>query len=465
MTADQNSLPRPASAAATTSASTSASRRFRHTGIVAAVSAAIVLSAGAVLAQVLQQPKTAPAAPPAPAPARPRPPATFDTVTVQRGDIQQTVSASGKLQLFRYGDARARVSGQVKEVLVAIGDTVGAGSTLVEITPTVHPAKIESSRAQMARLQAELADRRAQLDFAELQFKRQSQLKAQNATREDAFESSRMSLSSASARVDSTNAQIGELEATLKLDEDSRQHTQVLAPIGGTVVALNARAGQMVGAAQDGEALMRIADLTKLTVQARVAEVDVTRLRRGMAANFTTPGFPGRRWSGKLRQVIPVPADGTGEHGKETFYNVLFEVDNTAQELMSGMSTQVEFSVGQVRDALLLPASALGRPDADGRYSANVLDANRLPSPRKLTIGARNQQQVQVLTGLAAGDEVLLGPLPALPRQATPAAPADGGAANAAQAGDAAAGKPAGKTAKAGATPAADLRAPARNAS
>jgi macrolide-specific efflux system membrane fusion protein len=263
------------------------------------------------------------------------------------------------------------------------------------------------------------------MDFAELQFKRQTQLKAQNATREETFESSRMSMSSASARVDAINAQIRQVEATLKLDEDSRQHTQVLAPISGTVVALNARPGQMVGTVQPAAPLMRIADLSKMTVQARVAEIDVTRLRRGMTANFTTPGYPGRHWSGKLRQVIPVPADGTGEQGKQTFYNVLFEVDNTEQELMSGMSTQVQFIVAQAQDAVLLPVKLLGRPDADGWYHANVLDANQRLSPRKLKIGVRNQQQVQVLSGLDAGEQLLVGPVPAvLLKQKQPAATA-----------------------------------------
>ena len=397
-----------------------ASRKFRRTGIAAAALLLIALSAGVVIAQVLQQPKSAASA--APEVVGPPAPIKFDTVTVQRGDIQQTVDAAGKLQLYKYADANAQVTGQIKDVLVSVGDTVKAGKMVVEIEPTLQPAKAETNRAQMARLQAELADQRAQMDFAELQFKRQTQLKAQNATREESFESSRMSMSSASARVDAINAQIRQVEATLKLDEESRQHTQVLAPISGTVVALNARPGQMVGTTQPALALMRIADLSKMTVQARVAEIDVTRLRRGMTANFTTPGYPGKQWSGKLRQVIPVPADGTGEQGKQTFYNVLFEVDNAEQELMSGMSTQVQFIVAQAQDAVLLPTKLLGRPDADGLYSVNVLDAQQQLSQRKLKIGIRDDKQVQVLSGLKAGEQLLVGPVPAVLLKPPPAA-------------------------------------------
>ncbi len=389
-------------------AKTDGAHPLRRRGIAVALSLVIILSAGVVLAQVLQQPVAAPAAA-----AIPAAPIKLDTVTVQRADIQATVDAAGKLQLFQYADAYAQINGQVKDVLVGVGDMVKANHLLVEITPTLQPTKAENNRAQMARMQAEQSDQRAQLDFAELQFKRQTQLKAQNATREDAFESARMGLSSARARVDAIDAQIRQLEATLKIEEDNRKQTQVVAPIAGTIVTLNVRAGQMVNNAQPAVPLMRVADLSKLTVAARVAESDVTRLRGGMQANFTTPGYPGRRWSGKLRQVIPVAAEGTGEQGKQAFYIVLFEVNNADHELMAGMSTQVQFVVSQAQNALVLPARVLGTPDADGAYSLNVVDAQRQVSARKLKVGLRNAREVQVLSGVAEGERVLVGPVPA----------------------------------------------------
>jgi macrolide-specific efflux system membrane fusion protein len=371
----------------------------------ALLSLAAVLGASPVSAQAGK-----PASPAAPA-AAPR----LDTVTAHRGDIQQTVNAAGKLQLHKWADVYAPFGGQVKGVLVAIGDTVQADQALVDIAPTQQPAKAESNRAQMARLQAELADQRAQLDFAQLQFKRQTQLKAQNATREEAFESARMNASSASARVDSITAQIRELEATLKIDEEARQKTLVKSSMSGTVVSLAARAGQMLTSAQAAAPLLRIADLSEMTVAARVSETDVTRLRPGMAASFTTPGYPGKRWSGKLRQVIPIPADGTGEQGKLAFYIVLFEVKNPDHELMSGMSAQVQFLVAQARNALLLPASCLGAADEDGLVKVNVLDASQRVTARKVKVGLQDAQQAQILSGLAADDKVLVAPVPDVP--------------------------------------------------
>jgi macrolide-specific efflux system membrane fusion protein len=391
--------------------------------------AAALLSLAAALGAT---PVAAQAARPAAAAAAPL---RLDTVTVQRGDLQQTVEAAGKLQLHKWADTYAQIGGQVKDVLVAIGDTVKADQVLVEIAPSQQPTKLESNRAQMARLQADLADQRAQLDFAQLQLQRQTQLKAQNATRQEAFESARMNAASASARVDAITAQIHELEANAKIDEDARQQTHVKAPMAGTVVSMAVRPGQMLAAAQPAAALLRIADLSEMTVAARVAENDVTRLRPGMAARFTTPGYPGKHWSGKLRQVIPIPADGSGEQGKEAFYTVLFEVRNPDQELMSGMTAQVQFVVAQARDALLLPAKGLGARDDDGLYNVNVLDASQHVSARKVKVGLQSGQQAEIVSGLAAGDKVLVGPVPnglvvaplaSSPPSSPPSSPASG---------------------------------------
>lgn len=377
--------------------------------LLAALLLAAALGVG-LLVRAAPPRNTAPAALPKPSPLK--------TVTLQRGALEQAVLADGKLQLHDYADVGAQIAGQIKDVQVMIGDEVRRDRLLLEITPAQPLQRLESNRAQLARLRAELADQRAQLDFAELQFNRQTQLKAENATREETFESSRMSLHSAAARVEAINAQIRQTESTISDDDEMRKHTQIRAPISGTVVSLVARPGQMVSASQQTSALLRIADLSSLTVKAQVAEVDVPRLRKGMTAYFTTPAYPGKQWTGKLRQVIPVPAGVSGEQGKQAFYNVLFEVANPGQQLLSGMSAQVHFVVAQAHDAVLLPVALLGQPEADGNYQIQVVGTDRRPSPRKVRIGLRNAQHAQVLSGLAPGEQVLLGK----PAAATPAA-------------------------------------------
>jgi membrane fusion protein, macrolide-specific efflux system len=335
-------------------------------------------------------------------------PVQMPTVQAQRGDIDQTVAASGKLQLLKYADVGAQIPGTISVLHVALGDEVRSGKVLLSLAPSATETQIERNQAQLAQLRAELMEQQAQYDFAELQFKRQTQLKADNATREDAFEASRTAMSTAAARLDAINARIRQTEANVQESELAHKSADVVAPISGTVVMLTAHQGQSVGGPQN--TLARIADLSSMTVQARVAESDVARVRKGMPAYFSTPAYPGKRWSGKVNQISMIPAEGSGGQGQETFYNVLFDVANPDRHLLSGMSAQVRIVVDRATGATLLPVDALGKADGDGLYTVQVVDTHGQLQQRRIRVGARDEGggQVQVLSGVKAGERVAI---------------------------------------------------------
>lgn len=356
-----------------------------------------------------------------PPPAPPKPiPVKLETVAVERADLEQVVNATGNVVAQDYVDVGSKVAGQISDVEVVIGEAVKAGRLLATVAPAVQNSRIESNRATLARLKAELAGQNAQLDFAQLQFQRQTQLKAENATREESYESSRMNMYAAASRVDATNAQIQQTEAAIREDEAVQKQTRIEAPVTGTIVTLNARPGQMVSANQ--EVLMRIADLSRMTVQVPVSEEDVTRLQKGMTAYFTTPGYPGKRWSGKLRQIMLLPTDDSGRQGKKAYYTVLFDVANPSRELMSGMSADVYFVLARAEHVPAIPRSLVTKPGMDGTQTVKVVLADGTLETRKIKIGIRDGERAQVLSGLKEGEQVLL--------PANPPAPAgDGNAA------------------------------------
>jgi macrolide-specific efflux system membrane fusion protein len=166
-----------------------------------------------------------------PPPAPPKPiPVKLETVAVERADLEQVVNATGNVVAQDYVDVGSKVAGQISDVEVVIGEAVKAGRLLATVAPAVQNSRIESNRATLARLKAELAGQNAQLDFAQLQFQRQTQLKAENATREESYESSRMNMYAAAARVDATNAQIQQTEAAIREDEAVQKQTRIEAP-------------------------------------------------------------------------------------------------------------------------------------------------------------------------------------------------------------------------------------------
>ena len=278
------------------------------------------------------------------------------TAVAQRGDLEDTVTATGTLQRKDFVDVGTQVSGQLKKLLVEVGAVVKAGQLLAEIDPSVYQAKVDGDRAQ-------LQNQRAQLELAGLQLNRQKNLDRENATTTEALQSAAAAQQSALAQADAIRAQIKQTESTLRGDEASLGYTKIHAPIAGTVVSQAAKQGQTLNANQQAPIVMRIADLATMTVQAQVSEADVPKLRVGMDVYFTTLGGNNRRHYGKLRQIPPTPT----VVNNVVLYDALFDVENPKQALMTQMTAQVFFVASSAKDAVLVPLAALRPAAAEGR--------------------------------------------------------------------------------------------------
>lgn len=284
---------------------------------------------------------------------------------VTRGDLEDLVTATGTLQPSDYVDVGAQVSGQLKKIHVEVGTEVKAGDLLAEIDPTLYRARVDASRAQLRNQRAQLLDRQAQLSLAEINERRQKNLMAADATTEEALRNAEASLRSARAQVAALEALIEQTESSLRADEANLNYARIFAPMSGTVVSITARQGQTLNANQQAPVILRLADLSTMTVQTQVSEADVGRLRIGMPVYFTILGGQGRRWYSELSKVEPTPV----VQNNVVLYNALFDVPNPNRQLMTQMTTQVFFVAASARDTLLVPMSALtfqGRPGGPG---------------------------------------------------------------------------------------------------
>ncbi|MFC5769992.1 efflux RND transporter periplasmic adaptor subunit, partial [Thauera sinica] len=311
----------------------------------------------------------------------------YQFVAVQRGDIEDVVTATGTLQPRDYVDVGAQVSGQLRKIHVEVGSEVKEGDLLAEIDPTVYLARVDASRAQLRNLRAQLKEREAQVALAGIQFRRQTALMAEDATTRETLQTAETSLKSAQAQFEALRAQIEQIESTLRADEANLQYARILSPMTGTVVSITARQGQTLNANQQAPVILRVADLSTMTVQTQVSEADVSRLKLGMDAYFTTLGGQGQRWYGKLEKVEPTPT----VTNNVVLYNALFDVPNPDGKLMTQMTAQVFFVVAQAKDVLLMPMAALSqgaraaRSPAAARPAAQAASApapGSAPAPR-----------------------------------------------------------------------------------
>lgn len=341
----------------------------------------------------------------------------YTSAEVGRGTIEDNITALGTLGPLDYVDVGTQVSGQLLRLHVALGDSVEKDQLLAEIDPTVYLARVEASTAQLANLQAQLADREAQHTLARLQSERQNNLRKLDATSQEALESAQATLRSASAQIAAVKAQIRQTESSLKGDQADLDYTRIYAPMSGTVVQQLANQGQTLNANQTAPVVVQIADLSTMTVRTQVSEADISRLQPGMSAYFSTLGQPNRRWEGTLRQILPTPE----VINNVVLFNALFDVPNEDGQLLPQMSAQVFFVNESAENVLTVPVAALSKPlrnEADAtpargsRHEVQVLDAQGRPQLRTITVGTRNRVVAEVIEGLNEGDRVVTSGLP-----------------------------------------------------
>ncbi|MBY4727632.1 MULTISPECIES: macrolide transporter subunit MacA [Burkholderia] len=337
---------------------------------------------------------------------------------VSRGDLENAVLATGALQAFRQVDVGAQVSGQLKSLKVKLGDKVTKGQWLAEIDPVISENALRQARASEESLRAQQQSTAAQLTQAELAFKRQQAMLPDDATSRESFEAARATLDVQRATLASLAAQIRSARIQIETAQANLGYTRIVAPIDGEVVAIVTQEGQTVIAQQQAPVILKLADLDTMTVKAQVSEADVIRVRAGQTAYFTILGEPDKRHYGKLRAIEPAPQNyaeaqsplgGGTKPNSAVFYNALFEVPNPEHRLRISMTAQVNIVLDNARNALNIPAAALGEKRQDGTYAVRVLRADGSTETRNVRIGINNNVRVEVLAGLKDGERVVIG--------------------------------------------------------
>ncbi|SFQ96480.1 MULTISPECIES: macrolide transporter subunit MacA [unclassified Enterobacter] len=330
----------------------------------------------------------------------------YQTLIVRPGDLQQSVLATGKLDALRKVDVGAQVSGQLRTLSVSIGDKVKKDQLLGVIDPEQAQNQIKEVEATLMELRAQRRQADAEKRLAQVTLTRQQQLaKTQAVSRQD-LDKAITELAVKEAQIGTIDAQIKRNQATLDTAKTNLDYTRIVAPMAGEVTEITTLQGQTVIAAQQAPNILTLADMSTMLVKAQVSEADVIHLKPGQKAWFTVLGDPLTRYEGTLKDILPTPE----KVNDAIFYHARFEVPNPKGVLRLEMTAQVHIQLAGVSNVLTIPLAALGDPIGDNRYKVTLL-RNGETREREVTIGARNDTDVEVTKGLEAGDEVVTGPL------------------------------------------------------
>ena len=351
---------------------------------------------------------------------RPAPRPELVTAQVRTGDLEEVVLATGVLEPLELVRVGAQASGRVERLAVQIGDVVQAGQLIAEIDSQNQRNSLRDRQGALANTRAIRAARAAALIRAEKDFERQLEMLVADATSRAEYDAASAGLDSARAEVRALDAQIAQGQAALDAANVELGFTRITAPIAGTVVAIVTDEGQTVNALQTAPTIVMIAKLDTMTVRADISEADVIRVRAGQPAWFSILGAPQRRFTGELRQVEPAPETIASETGPATaglgstsgavYYTGLIDVPNTDGVLRPSMTAQVSIVLSRVKGAVLVPLSAVeGAPRAGGTAVVRVVNAQGEAERRQVRVGIDNGSDIQILSGLRAGETIVLG--------------------------------------------------------
>ncbi|MGH7790423.1 MAG: efflux RND transporter periplasmic adaptor subunit [Candidatus Binatia bacterium] len=345
----------------------------------------------------------------------------YVTAALARGPVTATVIATGTVNPVTTVQVGTYVSGPIIALDVDFNSIVTKGQRVAQIDPAPFLVKVQRADANLANARAKVEKSRADLTLKRLTLERNRELRGRDFIAQNDVDTAQSNYDQAIAQLALDEAGIKLSQAELADARISLAYTDITSPVDGVVVSRSVDVGQTVAASFQTPTLFLIAqDLTKMQVNASVSESDIGSVHDGQAATFTVDAYPGREFSGTVRQVRNAPVTLQNV----VTYDVIVGVDNLDLALKPGMTATIAITTAHADDVLRLPVRALTfnpHPAHDGTPAARPTagaDAGpgvwRLQADGRLervavATGLRDDLFVEVKDGaLQAGDQVAL---------------------------------------------------------
>jgi len=306
----------------------------------------------------------------------------FNTVTATRGELTATVTATGTLNPVVNVTVGSQVSGRISRLNVDYNSVVKSNQVIAEIDPATYQAAVEQANA-------DLANARANLELQQVEYARSSELFTNKLISGSDFDTALATLHEAEAMVKIKQASLSNAMVNLN-------YCKIVSPVDGVVIQRAVELGQTVASSFNTPTIFQIAnDLTKMQIDANVAEADVGGVLEGQSVDFTVDAYPTRTFHGEVTQVRNSPITVNNV----VTYDTVISVTNADYKLKPGMTANVSIIVSQRDDALKIPNVALRfRPPDNavvltntvgGLTSTNEVAGAKTPHKNKANRGVR----------------------------------------------------------------------------
>jgi RND family efflux transporter MFP subunit len=316
--------------------------------------------------------------------------------TVERGDLVDEVSESGKITPRFDVDIKSKVSGEVQEVLVEEGQSVKKGDLLYRIVDTEYARDVALARVGLK--QAQLERENAEVD-------RQRKEMALNTRGISASE-----YDVARRQVELAAINIESLRVQLQGAADQLAYTKIYAPIDGVVIVRNVEPGEVVTAGVtatvNGEAQLTIAQMDKLLLEIDLNQVDVAKVQTGQEARILLDAYPGVEVPGIVSQIAA--AGHTDTTRNIDVFTVKVEVDpsKSTVAIKPGMTAEVRIRIGTWPNVVKLPAETVFEEEGKSQvFLVTEVDGKKTKEKHEIQVGHRSDREVEVTSGLEVGQQ------------------------------------------------------------
>ncbi|HEX5475986.1 MAG TPA: efflux RND transporter periplasmic adaptor subunit [Vicinamibacterales bacterium] len=287
----------------------------------------------------------------------------ISTLQVTRGDIVQTVGATGTLQAVTTVQVGAQVSGTISWLGADFNSIVHKGQLIAKLDPALMQTALDTANANLVKAQADLQRLQVALEDAKVKDDQAHALSAKSLIPETDLQTADVNFKQAQASLKSQQAQVEQAKTSVANAQVNVDHTIIKAPIDGIITQRSVDVGQTVASSFQAPVLFIIAaDLTKMQVLANIDESDVGNIRPNQTVSFHVDAYPTQEFTGSVSQIRLNP---TVVQNVVT-YSTVINVPNPSLKLMPGMTANLNIEVARRSNALRVPNAALRfRPTQD----------------------------------------------------------------------------------------------------
>lgn len=338
-----------------------------------------------------------------------------DQAAVEQQDLTQSILASGNLVFADERAIRSQINASVLDVLIEEGEQVEQKQLLVRLDPEDYQATVSAQEARVAQQQLSLD--RARLQQAQLndQLARQRELASRQVVGRDSVLQLEQQQALAQIDIRQLEQQLRQTQVDFERAKEMLVRTEIRSPIQGIVSKLDIKTGEIALSGAGSAPVLFVANPDLVWAEVEIDEAEIGRVGLGQSVKVYAVAYPDQAMVGEVAHIA-TSARATANRRSLTFTVRVRVIETDDLPVKPGMSARVEIITNELADAIAVPVVAVQKHKDENGYFVWLVDEQNQLQQQSVELGIADLDHQQIVTGLAIGQTVVVGPATQLSR-------------------------------------------------